>query len=106
MTLNEINTIKELGICTIKQNTYQNNSTFTKLYSTADEEWYRMNLQAGRRYSINLENIGENNHFVGIYYVRNYATGYKYIFDKEKFFGRNKWYFTAKDTGAYYVKIT
>lgn len=75
-----------------------------------DEDWFYTNLTAGEDYFVDLRNIGKSNWYIELYYLRTDGTGYYYstnpvempVFEKwqEKYF-----YFTAQDTGKYYIRI-
>lgn len=88
------------------------------LHSETDEDWFSINLTAGTQYFVDLRNIGRMNWYIELYYVQSHDEngykgykGYKYTTDPEqnpiykdhpeKFF-----YFTAQDTGTYYIRVT
>lgn len=81
------------------------------LHSEDDEDWFSIKLTAGEKYFVDLRNIGKSNWYIELYYFGTNGNEYKYttnpeerpIFEKrpEKYF-----YFTAKDTGTYYIKIS
>lgn len=80
------------------------------LHSEEDEDWYYVNLTAGEDYFVDIRNVGLRNWYIELYYIRSDGTGYYYttnpeeepVYEKkpEKYF-----YFTAQDTGRYYIKI-
>ena len=81
------------------------------LHSATDEDWYTINLTAGEEYFVDLRNVGNTNWYIELYYIRSDGSAYFYttnpeyypVYEKkpEKYF-----YFTAEDSGKYYIRIT
>ncbi len=81
------------------------------LHSEDDEDWFSIKLTAGEEYFVDLRNIGKSNWFIELYYFDSNGEGYYYTTDPEVMPVFEKWpekyfYFTAEDTGTYYIRIT
>ena len=80
------------------------------LHSETDEDWFSISLTAGEDYFVDLRNIGKSNWYIELYYIKPDGTGYYYSTDPTEMPVFEKWqekyfYFTAKDTGTYYIRI-
>lgn len=83
---------------------------YSNLHSEEDVDWFSINLTAGQRYFVDLRNVGKSNWYIELRYIRPDGSGYYYTTDpseKPKFEKKSEkyFYFTAKDTGTYYIKI-
>ena len=95
---------------TSKNDFYSLGMKHAGLHSKEDEDWFYTELQSGQEYFVDLRNVGKTNWFISLYYFNEDGTGYYYttdpsqksVYEKkpEKYF-----YFTAEDTGKYYIRI-
>lgn len=96
---------------TSKYDLYGLGMRYAGLHSEDDVDWFSVNLTAGEDYFVDLRNIGKSNWYIELYYLESDGSGYYYstnpeimpVFEKwpEKYF-----YFTAEDTGTYYIRIS
>lgn len=96
---------------TSKYDLYSLGMRHSGLHSENDEDWFSINLSAGEDYFVDLRNIGQSNWYIELYYIKSDNTGYFYTTNPEEMPVFEKWpekyfYFTAKDTGTYYIRIS
>lgn len=80
------------------------------LHDENDVDYYSIDLTAGKRYFIDLRNVGTSNYYIELIHYNSDGTGYMYTTNpsrKPKFEKKPEkyLYITAEDTGKFYIKI-
>ena len=105
------------NVNTISTKITNTNSLFTlgmknaSLDSATDVDWYSIHLTAGQQYFMDLRNIGGQDWYIELYYYcsedKTGSYDCYYSTKQEKYDGRPEKYiyFTAENTGTYYIKV-
>lgn len=81
------------------------------LHSETDEDWFYTSLTAGEKYFVDLRNVGRRDWYIELYYLgEDLDSSYFYSTNPEynsvyKGAAEKYFYFTAKDTGKFYIRI-
>ena len=81
------------------------------LHSETDEDWFYTSLTAGETYFVDLRNVGRRDWYIELYYLgEDLDSSYFYSTNPEynsvyKGAAEKYFYFTAKDTGKFYIRI-
>lgn len=80
------------------------------LHNETDEDWYSITLTAGKRYFVDIRNVGLTNNFIELYYFSSDGNKYYYTTDpsKKPIYAKKPekyFYITAPETCTYFIRI-